>query len=198
MIISVAGYKGGIGKTTTAIHLAGFFSREAPTLLVDGDPNRSALVWAQNGKLPFAVKPETISAKYIIDHKPQFTVIDTQARPSASELVEIAMGCDLLILPTTVRALDFDALVKTVEKIRSAGGNYKVLLNMVPPNSFKKSDEIIEVLQKSGIPVFRHVISRYTFIESLPMDGLLAANSKDSNAKMVWKQYNSVGKEILL
>ena len=42
MIITVAGFKGGVGKTTTAIHLACYFAQQSEkTLLVDGDPNRS-------------------------------------------------------------------------------------------------------------------------------------------------------------
>jgi len=43
MIITVASFKGGVGKTTTAIHLAAFLQGQGRTLLVDADPNRSAL-----------------------------------------------------------------------------------------------------------------------------------------------------------
>ena len=43
MIITITGYKGGIGKTTTAVHLTAFLHRHAgSTVLVDGDINRSA------------------------------------------------------------------------------------------------------------------------------------------------------------
>ena len=42
MIITVASFKGGVGKTTTAVHLAAFLNESSPALLIDGDPNRSA------------------------------------------------------------------------------------------------------------------------------------------------------------
>ena len=58
MIITVTGYKGGIGKTTTAIDLAAYLQRLAPTLLVDGDAIRAATKWGLRGSgsgLPFKV-----------------------------------------------------------------------------------------------------------------------------------------------
>jgi chromosome partitioning protein len=52
-ILTITGYKGGVGKSTTAIHLATFLSEQGKTILVDGDQNRTALAWAARGSLPF-------------------------------------------------------------------------------------------------------------------------------------------------
>ena len=38
-LITVTGYKGGCGKSTTAIHLATYFSDRGKTLLIDSDQN---------------------------------------------------------------------------------------------------------------------------------------------------------------
>jgi chromosome partitioning protein len=47
MIVSVLNQKGGSGKTTLAIHLATALAREgARVLLVDADPQASALEWS--------------------------------------------------------------------------------------------------------------------------------------------------------
>ncbi|MEG4585371.1 AAA family ATPase [Microcoleus sp. MOSTC5] len=41
--MTVASFKGGVEKTTTALHLAAYLQSKAPALLVDSDLNRSAL-----------------------------------------------------------------------------------------------------------------------------------------------------------
>jgi chromosome partitioning protein len=100
MIITCASFKGGVGKTTTAVHLAAYFQHKAPTLLIDGDPNRSATGWTKRGELPFKVVDERAGARYSREF--EHIVIDTQARPEEDDLKSLADGCDLLVIPTTL------------------------------------------------------------------------------------------------
>ena len=99
MILTVTAFKGGVGKTTTAIHLAAYLNQKAPTILIDGDLNRSAMLWASHGKLSFPVvdEREGLKASRQYDH----IVIDTPARPEVEEIKSLSRGCDLLLLPTT-------------------------------------------------------------------------------------------------
>nr|WP_235630501.1 ParA family protein [Xanthomonas citri] len=46
MVFACVNTKGGVGKTTTAVHLAVMLARQGKTLLIDGDPQASAASWA--------------------------------------------------------------------------------------------------------------------------------------------------------
>jgi chromosome partitioning protein len=116
MIVTIASFKGGVGKTTTAVHLAAYLAEKAPTLLLDGDENRSATAWAQRGSLPFRVADERQAAKLGRDF--EHLVIDTQARPDHDDLKALAEGCDLLVIPSTPDILALDALILTVEALK--------------------------------------------------------------------------------
>ena len=132
MIITVASFKGGVGKTTTAVHLAAYLQKKAPALLVDGDANRSATVWGKRGELPFKVVDERQAARYAREY--EHIIIDTEARPEEDDLKALADGCDLLVIPTTPDTLALDALMLTVKVLQDIGTNsYRVLLAIIPP-----------------------------------------------------------------
>ncbi len=95
MIITFASFKGGVGKTTSAVHFAAYLNMLAPTVLIDGDPNRSASAWARHGNLPFKVVDERQAAKNARQF--EHLVFDTKARPEQEDLKALAEGCDLLI-----------------------------------------------------------------------------------------------------
>lgn len=196
MIITVASFKGGVGKTTTAVHLASYFSKKGPTLLIDGDPNRSATAWAHRGSLPCKIVSELQAAKHVPNHT--HIVIDTQARPSRDELQDLADGCDRLIIPATPDALSLDALMQTVELLKTLGTNsFTILLTVVPPKPSRDGDEARTMLTDAGLPVFKSSIPRLAAFQKAALQGVPVYKVSDPRADQGWKQYQAVGKELL-
>lgn len=196
MIITVASFKGGVGKTTTAVHLAAFLSERAPVLLIDGDPNRSASGWARRGALPFKVVDERQAARFARDFDD--IVIDTKARPGREDLEALAGGCDLLVVPTTPDALSLDALALTVDALKDLGAErYRVLLTMVPPKPSRDGGEARAMLEEAGLPLFAAGVRRLAAFQKAALLGVpVSAVKGDPRAAAGWDDYRDVGSEL--
>lgn len=196
MIVTVASFKGGVGKTTTAIHVAAYLQKKGKTLLVDGDPNRSCIAWAKNGLLPFQVVDERQAVKAVRGY--EHVVIDTQARPSDDDLQTLIGGCDMLIIPTTPDALSLGALIQMLAALKTHNGEaYKILLTITPPPPSKEAEEAREQLTEAGLPLFKSQIRRYTAYKKAALEGVTVLGTHDPKAQTGWEDYLAIGKEIL-
>jgi len=209
MIITVASYKGGVGKTTTAIHLANYFQTLAPTLLLDGDETRNATAWRDNGKLNAAdendpaklpFKIADLNSAAMLAAKYAHVVIDTGQRPTDTDLKALADGCDLQVIPTVPTGIDTVGLVQTVNALREKALNtrYRVLITKAPPKPEHEAQRLRAHLTELDIPLFRSEIPRLKAFDKAFDSGVPVGEVKgDPNAVRAWKAYYAAGKEIL-
>ncbi|MCO5734697.1 ParA family protein [Rhizobium sp. SSA_523] len=187
-VISFANPKGGAGKTTSALLLAGeLAARGASIAIIDADPERWISQW---GALPG--RPETIrifsdvTEDSIVDlveeasNQYQFVIIDLEG--TASLMVANAIGMsDLVIIPTQGASMDAKGASKTIRLIRNQSRMakrdipYAVLLTRVSAAVTSRSlKNVREQLHTAGIEVMTNsIVERAAYRDLLDFGGLL-------------------------
>ena len=195
-VIVITGYKGGVGKTITAIHLAGYFStrRTNPlqTLLVDGDGNRSAKTWGRDNLLPYRVVTEKEMIRYI--SQAQMVVFDTAALPQSEDLVELASTADLIILPTKPDSLSLHATLRAYSELPQTSLK-KILICENPPAPETDGEVLRQTLLAGKYEVFNTAIRRAKGFGLACDEGKLIKDIKH-RSKKAWYDYEDLGKEI--
>jgi len=126
-VISIVQQKGGVGKTTLAINLAGAIrQRGLSVVVVDADPQGSASAWAIPRKLGFEVRPELLSSgtlsqwlRNILKQRADIILIDTPAGLSSVSRAAVDVA-DLVIIPCGPSSLDINAARTTLMNVVTA------------------------------------------------------------------------------
>ena len=179
--ITIASRKGGVGKSTLAVHLSVMAAAEGrPVLLVDVDPQRSLEWWwkLRPGETPALV---ACDAKDLVRNIPLArregidTVIIDTAPHDRQGIVDAVRVADLVVMPTRPGAFDLAAIGATLEIVAEVGKSALAVINHAPPRTGVGEPSIVTeargALVGMGAKVAQAVISQRVALGHAIMTG---------------------------
>jgi chromosome partitioning protein len=137
--VAIVSQKGGVGKTTLALHLAVAAERDGKTtVIIDLDPQASAATWKdlREEETPVVQPAQANRLGVILEEAKRqgahFAVIDTSPNSESASL-SAARAADLVLIPCRPHLLDLKAIGSSIELARLAKTPFAVVLSAVPP-----------------------------------------------------------------
>ncbi|MDG6937953.1 MAG: AAA family ATPase [Nitrososphaerota archaeon] len=180
-IIGVVNQKGGSGKTTTSMSLAGALAeRGLRTLVVDADPQGTASQWsaAASDDKPFPATVVSLAAaggkiaREIRPHVDNYDRIIVDCPPALDSLVpaSVLVIADLALVPVTLSPADLWATRGVRALVENAQAMNEGLRAFLLPNRVQRtiiSGQVLEVLADVGLPVLNARLGqRAAFMEA--------------------------------
>lgn len=161
-VVAVVNPKGGVGKTTLATNLAGFFAaNKNKTMLGDFDRQQSAKYWL--GLRPEGVAViETWDIASDIARPPKgvtHVVLDTPAQLNGKRLADVVRVADRILVPLTPSMFDVMATQNFLVELRAEFKNGKVfedtvaIVGMRVDVRTRAADQLSRFVNSLGLPV---------------------------------------------
>lgn len=195
-IFAVVNTKGGVGKTTTAVHLATMLARQGKTLLIDGDPQASAASWAawRRENEDYKPSPTTtcLAGKAVLAEGRQLAsgfdhvVVDAGGRDSVG-LRSALLLAQRAVIPIGASNLDAAAMTDLLTVVDLARDynpdlDVRVLLTRVDPRT-KDAVEMLEFLTEQELVVLpTNVCERVAFRRAIGEGAIVQEIGKDQAA----------------
>jgi chromosome partitioning protein len=198
-VISLTSFKGGVGKSTLAINLAGALALNASTILVDEDPLQSCYQWArQNGRLPMPVLlPE--DTQNIELGASRYLLIDTEGRPQLKDLSALIRSSAWTLIPCGTSGLEIDGTLRLITALRSTDTELekvKVVITKAPPVG-TVGQQARDALREAGIPAANSVVRSYVAHQKAAELGVLVKDVPDPRASQAWTDVLELAMEVV-
>ena len=185
--LALVAQKGGVGKSTLAVHLATAGAESGKRVLVmDLDPQGSAMEWAnrRGDKAPdvMAAHPATISKEIERARAEGYDLIVIDTAPHADHVaLQAARASDLVLIPCRPATFEIAAISATLDLCKLANKQALVVVNAAPVRS-RVVTEAIEAIQDKGGTVSPVVIHQRVAFQHCLIDGRTAAEFEPSGS----------------
>jgi chromosome partitioning protein len=198
-VISLTSFKGGVGKSTLAVNLAGALALNASTLLVDEDPLQSCYRWArQNGSLPMPVLlPGEVRNADLSGSR--YLLVDTEGRPKLEDLSELIRSSTWTLIPCGTSGLEIDGTLRLIDALRNADAKLekvRVVITKAPPVG-TVGQQARDALREAGIPVANRVVRSYVAHQRAAELGVLVKDVPDPRAYRAWADVLELAMEVV-
>lgn len=210
-IIAVCNQKGGSGKTTVSMQLAGTLARaKNKVLVVDADPQGTATRWAASAddENPFCASVIGLSAasekvhrevkKFIGDY--DYILIDCPPAADSPVPQSALLIADLALVPIIPSPLDLWASVgirKVIENVSDINETLKarLVVNQCQPKT-NLAKETLEILPEFGIPVCKNYLRQRTAYRQSAVFGQIVQDF-GAKAKDAIQEIEALTKEVV-
>jgi chromosome partitioning protein len=163
--LAIVCQKGGVGKTTLAVNLAGTsVSSGYAVAIADTDPQATCTFWSDaRGRGDIAIQPVfpvrlQHSLKALEKAGCDLAIIDTppHAKDVSSRVIALA---DFVLIPTKLAAFDVAAMFESIEQCSAQKKPFAVVFSMCPPQEGEEYDLTMKALaqwQHEVCPVLIH------------------------------------------
>jgi len=170
MIIAVVNQKGGVGKTTLAVHLAAWHLEQGRRVaFIDADGQSSATRWLSGGGFPIELTTEVRPDPIIEAARAFETTHDVIIADGPASLAEstraLLLVADFALVPCGVTVPELESTVETIRMIQTARMVRKaqepraaLVLTRVRSDRFVLSREAREASQSLGLPACTKVM----------------------------------------
>ena len=171
-VVVVANPKGGVGKSTLATHIAGYFaSRGHAVMLGDADRQQSSALWL--GLRPAAARKITawVIGKDAIAKAPKGTthvVLDTPGGLHGARLNEVLKIADKIIIPLQPSVFDIFATRAFLDQLSTHKHADRIKVGLVGMRVDARtiaSDRLHEFVDQLGVPVLGYLRDTQNYIQ---------------------------------